>query len=194
MGTIRSVYSRNHWQDQPLIPIILCEKDGFFFLKNVTDPLHVRLFLSKGTHGRSHLVKLAQHVASILNEGKLVKIGYVGDFDADGLDMEYRAEHGNNLVGTRSTDGLRQILAKKHGLDDTDGLSWVRLGLTEEQLLNLPINARVNAKRTSNNFAAYKEKYEHLFTEQLVTRSELAELHMAADDDPEDYDDYVYRG
>lgn len=199
LDTVRTAYSRDHWTNQPTVPIILCEKDGFFFLKSVTGPAHVRLFLSKGTHGRSHLIKLAEHVAELISAGKQVAIGYVGDFDADGVDMEHRAENGNDFVGTRSTYGVRQFLRIKHGIpEDTDQLTWERLGLTETQLLDLPTEARIAAKRTSNNFNAYAARHSRLFKYELFTRAELKETFPNVDKDGheecEDYDGYVYGG
>jgi hypothetical protein len=191
LDTVRRYYSRNHWADQPTVPIILTEKDGYFFLNQVTDSEHVRLFLSKGVHGRSHLCKLADHCAQIIKNGQHVRIGYVGDFDADGIRMEIAAENGNDRTGVARKEGLRQILANKHGIYDHDALDWIRLGLTVEQLLDLPTPAKVAAKRTSNNFEWYAAEYAFLFEDQVFTTEELEE---AFADEAKDYDTHVYGG
>ncbi len=139
------VYERNHWENQKIVPIILCEKTGHGdFLRATTKAEQVRMFLSKGTHARSHLVKLAKHCANIIRTGQEVSIGYLGDFDPSGLRMETTGEHGNNKIGTGHAEGLRDILQKKY--DITEGVSWKRLALTEEQFLALPKKARVPVK------------------------------------------------
>src|ERR1700685_2403562 len=85
-----SVTELNHWKDQPVVPLIVCEKDGHQgILSRVTDPLQVRLFTSKGTLGRSFLINIAKEVAAIIKHGKKAAIGYIGDHDPAGL---YRIE------------------------------------------------------------------------------------------------------
>ncbi len=191
-------YSRTHWTDQPTVPILLTEKDGYNFLSSVTAPEHVRLFLSKGNHGRCHLVKLAEHCAQIINNGQRVAIGYFGDFDADGVKMELVAENGNDRTGVAHREGLRQILNRKHDLWDCDAVSWTRLGLTSTQLLELDPQAWVPAKRTSNNFEWYKAEYFYLFSEEAFSRAGLDEAFPAIRDDgtreSEDYDTHVFGG
>jgi hypothetical protein len=123
----------------------LCEKRGHGdILKSTCDALQVRLFLSKGIHARSFLVSIAEACAPLIKAGKKIRLGYVGDFDCSGLQMEIAAEHGNNKTGVAYREGLRQILARKHGIKK--GLSWQRLGLTEKQFLKLPKKARVPVK------------------------------------------------
>jgi hypothetical protein len=142
-----------------LVPIILCEKRGHGdILKNVCGTERVRLFLSKGIHARSFLCHIAEHVAEVIGNGQGVRIGYLGDHDASGLQMERTAENGNAERGVRRREGLRQILRKKYGLVSPD-LTWTRLGLTTEQFLSLPREARVPVKVKDNNAKAYAARF-----------------------------------
>jgi hypothetical protein len=156
---VKNGYSRDPWQSQPLVPIILCEKRGHGdILKNVCGTEQVRLFLSKGIHARSFLCHIAEHVAEIISNGQAVRIGYLGDHDASGLQMEITAENGNAERGVRRSEGLRQILNNKYGLSSPD-LTWTRLGLTTEQFLSLPQEARVPVKVKDNNAKAYAARF-----------------------------------
>jgi hypothetical protein len=143
--SVRNWYSRDPWQDQPVVPIILCEKIGHGeFLRSLCDAAHVRLCLSKGTHARSFLCGVAEHCATVINNGQVVSIGYIGDHDCSGLQMEVAAQFGNDKTGTARREGLRQILRRKYQI--TDGLIWERLALTEWQFRALPDEARVEVK------------------------------------------------
>ena len=127
-------------------------------LKTTCDTERVRLFLSKGIHARSFLCHIAEHVAEVIGNGLGVRIGYLGDHDASGLQMERTAENGNTERGVRRREGLRQILRKKYGLVSPD-LSWTRLGLTTEQFLRLPQEARVPVKVQDNNAKTYAARF-----------------------------------
>jgi hypothetical protein len=156
---VKSSYSRDPWQEQPVVPIILCEKRGHGdILKNVCGTECVRLFLSKGVHARSFLCCIAENVADIIGNGQGVRIGYIGDHDASGLQMERAAENGNKKTGVTRREGLRQILKNKYGLYSPD-LTWTRLGLTTEQFLRLPQEARVPVKVKDNNAKAYAARF-----------------------------------
>ena len=172
VDVVRGAYSRNPWQDQPVVPIILCEKIGHGeFLKPLCDAAHVRLCLSKGFHGRSFLASkggVAEHCAAVINNRQTVALGYMGDFDCSGLQLEKVAQFGNDKEGTAHREGLRQILERKHGI--TDGLTWERLALTEGQFRALPQNALVKVKdewtdedgvehKGDSNAKAYIERY-----------------------------------
>jgi hypothetical protein len=92
---------------------------------------------------------IAKSVAALLNEGKNVAIGYMGDFDSSGLPIERIAEHGGKKSGGRKSEGLRTILQKKHDFSEeflSEHLTWIRLGLTKEQFLGLPENALIAVK------------------------------------------------
>ncbi len=150
LRVVKDAYSRDPWQDQTTIPIILCEKRGHGdILKTTCDAEHVRLFLSKGIHARSFLCSIAQHCADVLTSGKSIHLGYLGDFDCSGLRMEVCAEHGNEKAGVSRREGLRQILMNKHEFTEDDlkeRLQWTRLALTKEQFKRLPKSARVPVK------------------------------------------------
>jgi hypothetical protein len=149
IASMRKIYARDPWQDQPTVPIILCEKRGHGdILKTVCDAAHVRLFLSKGVHARSFLNTIADACAEIISNGQNVSLGYLGDFDCSGLQMEIAAENGNVHTGTRKREGLRQLLANKHYITDTTSLTWTRLALTKKQFQKLPKKARVPVKET----------------------------------------------
>jgi hypothetical protein len=159
LALVKESYNRDPWQEQPIVPIILCEKRGHGdILKKTCDAEHVRLFLSKGIHARSFLCLIADHCAKILSNGQGVRIGYLGDHDPTGLQMEVAAENGNNKKGVSRREGLRQILDKKYGIAFPD-LTWTRLALTTEQFLNLPQEARVPVKAEDNNARNYASRF-----------------------------------
>jgi hypothetical protein len=158
-GLVKNSYSRDPWQTQPVVPVIMCEKRGHGdILKTVCGTERVRLFLSKGIHARSFLCLIAENIAAILERGQGVRLGYLGDHDPSGLQMEHAAENGNTEKGVKRREGLRQILRKKYGLVSPD-LTWTRLGLTTEQFLELKPEARVPVKTEDNNAKAYAARF-----------------------------------
>lgn len=177
---LTSWYRRNHWQTQKVVPIIVCEKRGHGdILKGTCDKEHVRLFLSRGTLGRSFLVDIAEHVADVINNGQRVRIGYIGDHDASGRQIEKTAQYGNTKKGSPRRDGVYKILKDKHDIDahNNADIDWTRLALTQEQFENLPEIARVPVKHTDNN----ADKYVAMFGEfggevEALTRETLQEL------------------
>jgi hypothetical protein len=85
LHNVKQWYRRDHWQEQPVVPVILCEKRGHGdILKTVCGTEQVRLFLSKGIHARSFLCLIAENVEDILSRGQGVRFGYLGDHDASG--------------------------------------------------------------------------------------------------------------
>jgi hypothetical protein len=109
----------------------MCEKDGHQgILSRVTSPLQVALFTSKGTWSRPSLIKVAKLVHAYVNQGKIVKIGYVGDHDPAGLYRIERTAMEGNTTGDNNSIGLRQHLEE---LGVTYGWSWERVALTTEQ-------------------------------------------------------------
>jgi hypothetical protein len=148
----------NHWSGQPIVPIIMCEKDGHqAILGENTSDKQVRLFTSKGTWSRPSLIKVAKTVAQLVQQGRKVIIGYVGDHDPAGIFRIERAACEGNSTGQNKSIGLKQHLNKlsvatdwKWSLNMPDALDadhnwlptsnwyWMRIGLTSEQFKDLP--------------------------------------------------------
>jgi hypothetical protein len=159
-------YRRDWWQNQPVIPLIVCEKAGFGpLIAEVTRELGMRLYLSSGTLGRSFIVKMASDIADLLRNGKRVMIGYFGDWDGAGLMIENGFKFGNEKEGLTSyTEGLRQLLKRKHpavcDLIDLDK-HWIRLGLTWKDFNDLPSKAKVPVKINRTKTIVDAQGYAH---------------------------------
>jgi len=132
----------DHWKDQPVVPIVMCEKDGHQgVLERITDAHQVRLFTSKGVWSRPSLVQAANVVESLIKQGKSVVIGYVGDHDPAGLFRIERTAFEGNFEGKNTSVGLRQILEKR-GIKS--GWKKERIAITTEQFRNLNIRGSWN--------------------------------------------------
>jgi hypothetical protein len=169
-----SVTELDHWKDQPVVPIIMCEKDGHQgVLSRITNPAQVHLFTSKGTWSRPSLRKVAKAVAVLVNRGKEVKIGYVGDHDPAGLFRIERTAREGNFVGQNNSVGLRQHLEE---MGITTGWSWERIAITTEQFRNLPIRGEMELYTKDNVRLFTVEECEGL---DLYTRNEDGETKEA---------------
>jgi hypothetical protein len=131
--TIRKAYSRDRWFTQNKQPILLVEKGTVGdVVRGVCSKLQVPLFVSSGYFSRSFLCKLAD---LIIECEKPVQIGYVGDGDPSGFDIERAARKGNGEDGTKRREGIFEILYGKTGEWSVwDDLTWTRLAITDEDL------------------------------------------------------------
>lgn len=158
MASVRVAYRRNHWQDQPERALIFVEKGTVGdVVEPITKQYGVPLFVSAGYYSRTFLVRAAEMIEERLADGLQVSIGYIGDHDASGFDVERAAEFGNGKDGSLRREGLRHILDKRD-VDHTY-LEWTRLAVTHEDFLGLPAKARVAAKKTDRRYSEYVTKY-----------------------------------
>lgn len=117
-----SVVELDHWGDQKNIPIIMAEKDGHQgLLSSTTNEWQVRLCTSAGTWTRPSLIKIADIIVGIVNQGKTVHIGYVGDADPAGV----------FTVEATGKENLHHHLEKRGVTDEQ--WTWERIALTHGQ-------------------------------------------------------------
>ena len=139
--TIRTLYERDKWLTQKNRPIILVEKGTVGdVLKRICGEYQVPLFVSSGYYSRPFLCKLAD---LIIKRCGPVQIGYVGDGDPSGFDIERAAKMGNGEDGSKRREGLMEIIIKKcheYGRGDAEEIclgvhdGWKRLAITDEDL------------------------------------------------------------
>jgi hypothetical protein len=159
-------YQRRLWQDQPERVECWLEKDTVSFLvQNMTWRWGVPLRISSGHYSRTFLRKIAESI-SISGTSVPLRVFYIGDFDPSGLDVERAARRGSD-----GRDGVADFLEKDFGWEPgrfERQVTWVRLGVTEEDYRMMPAKARVSLKEDGNNgkkrrgdprAEAFKEKY-----------------------------------
>jgi hypothetical protein len=116
----------DHWEDQPIIPFIMAEKDGHQnLLSPTTVKWQVSLSTSAGTWSRASLIKTADAIKAFTEQGKSVVVGYVGDADPAGV---FTVEQ----TGIEGALGLRHFL-RLRGVKD-ESWSHERIALTLNQL------------------------------------------------------------
>jgi hypothetical protein len=148
--SMKHLYKRDRWADQPQLPLILVEKGTVGdVLRETCRKYQVPLFISSGYYSRPFLVRLAD---MILKRKGRVNIGYVGDGDPSGFDIERAARRGNGGTGVTRREGLFEILQTSDNnvewffLEETNQVSvmtnedatrivtWERLAITDEDL------------------------------------------------------------
>lgn len=174
ISAVKNSYSRDHWQDQKAQVLIFCEKaTAADVVQQVTDEYDVPLFVSSGYFSRSFLVKAADYIKQALNQSKPTVIGYIGDFDPRGLDIERATRSGNGEVGGNRKEGILDILQNNtYQVENPERIIlWERIAVTEEQFINLPDDLKVSVKdikhgedgeviaKGDNIAPAYIEKY-----------------------------------
>lgn len=144
---VKESYNRDYWADQPTRVLMLVEKGTVGdVVQHVTYEDQVPLFVSAGNFSRPFLVKIADQVQTALDADQKVAIGYVGDFDPSGLDIERAAQRGTGKgEGSKERQGLLDILDDR-GVDYEDRLEWRRLAVTHEQFERLPESVRIPIK------------------------------------------------
>lgn len=141
----KSWYSRDHWKTQDNFPIILVEKDTVAqTIREVCSELQVSLFSGSGYCSRPFLCKLAE---MILERKRPVQIGYIGDHDASGLDMERAAHFGNGGEGSKARHGLIDLLWFLDGGQEAyKKMTWERIGVTYQDFLGFSGSQLVSVK------------------------------------------------
>ena len=100
---MRRAYHRCRWENQTSLPLVLVEKGTVGdVLEGICDEFQVPLFISSGYYSRPFLCRLAE---MIVRRGNEVRIGYVGDGDPSGFDIERAARKGNDLQGSARLKG-----------------------------------------------------------------------------------------
>ncbi len=156
MSTVRSAYRRDYWADQDKHVCILVEKGTVGeVLRPITDEYGIRLHVSAGYNSRSFLCSIAESIAPADKE---TCVGYVGDFDPNGLDIERSYRRGNDSTGARKREGLFDILENRFDFD-CSRIQWSRLALTEDDLTSLNASQKVKVKAGSSLSPKYKQTY-----------------------------------
>jgi len=83
-----SSYRLPRWKDQEKYVELFTEKDALSsVLKPICRKYHIRLVVNKGYTSSSVMYELGKRITRKLKEGKQVRLLYLGDHDASGLDM-----------------------------------------------------------------------------------------------------------
>lgn len=140
MEAAASQYRRNLWADQPVIPMIACEKralEGVF--SNVVDEYGVSLWTFGGFNSLSFDYEWSAAIREITQTGKRVEIAYFGDHDPSGVSIE-------NTSFERLGDEFGAAF------------EWCRYGLNPEDFdaFNL---ARIPVKPTDTRAKAFLSKF-----------------------------------
>lgn len=137
--TMKKWYERDYWADQPSRPIILVEKGTVGdVLRKTCSALQTPLFISAGYYSRPFLCQIADFLK---RQGKPCHIGYVGDADPSGIDIE-RAAQGIN--GNGNSEGLKDILEKQGA---NPAYTWTRLAITRDDLKNFDRKQLIDIKQ-----------------------------------------------
>lgn len=126
----RLQYRRDLWTDQPVVPIVICEKqalEGIF--AEAVNEYGVQLWPLRGFNSESFAYDLSQEIDGLLNRDKLVAIHFFGDWDPSGLELEHDVK----------------IKLRRFDVDlDCGDVTWSREGLLREDfarfnLVNVPV-------------------------------------------------------
>ena len=139
MGACASQYRRNLWLDQDTTVMIGCEKqalEGIF--AEAVDPYGASLWVFRGYVSESFAYEWATEIQEINDRGGAVVVGYFGDHDPSGIDIDRDC----------------QEKLERHGAD----FDWYRWGLLQDDfdkydLVNVPVKASDSRAR------AYLKKY-----------------------------------
>jgi hypothetical protein len=139
MEASASQYRRDLWADQPVVPMIACEKralEGVF--SQIVDEYGVSLWTFGGFNSLSFDYEWAQEIGNITETGKRVEISYFGDHDPSGVCIE-------------DTSFDRLI---KFGAD----FKWFRWGLLPEDFAAFNL-ARIPVKESDQRTKAFLSKF-----------------------------------
>lgn len=164
METFSSDYRRDLWTDQPVIPMIACEKaalEGIF--SGIVDEYGSSLWTFQGFISESFAYEWAEEIRRLNRAGKNVAIYYFGDFDPSGLVIEEDAR------------------GKLHGFGA--GFEWRREGLLlkdfdEFNLVRVPVkrDTDTRAKAFLSKFGDRAAELDALSPAELEARIRLAIL------------------
>ena len=119
-------YRQDLWIDQPVIPIIVSEKQALEgIIEEVCEEYGLSPWIIRGFNSESTDYDLSEEIKEITTAGKKVVVGYLGDWDPSGLCIE-------EVSRARTGDGHR-VYGFKQGKDKIKPFGakfeWVRLGL-----------------------------------------------------------------
>jgi len=119
-------YRQDLWIDQPVIPIIVSEKQALEgIIEEVCEEYGLSPWIIRGFNSESTDYDLSEEIKEITTTGKKVVVGYLGDWDPSGLFIE-------EVSRARTGDGHR-VYGFKQGKDKIKPFGakfeWVRLGL-----------------------------------------------------------------
>jgi hypothetical protein len=140
MEAAASGYRRNLWADQPVIPMIACEKralEGVF--SAIVDEYGVSLWVFGGFNSLSFDYEWSETIKEITQTGKRVEIAYFGDHDPSGICIE---------------DTSLQRLWEEFGAD----FEWCRRGLNPEDFREFKL-ASIPVKPTDRRTKAFLSKF-----------------------------------
>ncbi len=140
MEAAASQYRRNLWADQPIIPMIACEKralEGVF--SSVVDEYGVSLWTFGGFNSLSFDYEWSEAIKETTGTGKVVEIAYFGDHDPSGMCIE---------------ETSFQRLQKDFGAD----FGWRRHGLNREDFRKFKL-ARIPVKNTDRRAKGFLSKF-----------------------------------
>jgi hypothetical protein len=140
MEAAASQYTRNLWADQPVIPMIACEKralEGVF--SRIVDEYGVSLWTFGGFNSLSFDYEWSEAIKEITATGKQVEISYFGDHDPSGVCIE---------------DTSFERLGEEFGVDFT----WRRWGLNPEDFQAFDL-ACIPVKETDRRAKAFLSKF-----------------------------------
>ena len=87
--TVKRIYRKDYWKTQSRYVEIWTEKDSVTgSIEDVTDELGVTIRVGRGYSSTTRAHEIAQHFRSMLNQGKYIRVFYLGDFDPDGEVIE----------------------------------------------------------------------------------------------------------
>ncbi len=120
-------YRQNMWTDQPVIPMIACEKqalEGIF--DEVCGEYGLSPWIIRGFNAESFDYEWSEAIKEITALGKRVVIAYFGDWDPSGLCIE-------EVSHAKLGDGERKYGFSKEPFEGFGAtFTWERLGLVQE--------------------------------------------------------------
>lgn len=139
MDAVADQFRSDAWNDQDVVPIVACEKQALegIFTESV-DEYGVALYTLRGFNSESFEYEWAEEIKTIVRSGREVIVGYFGDWDPSGLDIERNSRTKLEGFGAR--------------------FEWERVGLLEgdferHRLVNVPI------KKTDTRAKAFLSKF-----------------------------------
>ena len=139
-------YRKDRWYNQDYYIELFTEKDALSsILAPIAYDFHIHFCVNRGYNSATAMYDLAKRIASKINEGKKVKVMYLGDFDPSGLDMV-------RDIRERITEFLEE---GDHAQDGNDA-KVIHIALTREQInkYNPPPNPAKKSDPRSKKFIA----------------------------------------
>ena len=150
VATIRDAYRCDPWKTQDCLPMILVEKNTVAdAIRSVTRKYKVPLFISQGYFSRSFLCLIARRIEQAQDAGNLVAVGYIGDHDPSGWNIEASVQAGNREAfdDHRMNHGLKELLKENYLFPSY----WKRLAVTTKQFEDMDDDLRVDVKEVERD-------------------------------------------